>query len=137
MYKLQVKSQSKIGYVTITVALQSSIHLSKRKRKLASHSESNAVFATDIDDASSAEVSSNLFWHSICIERKWKWKWQRKGVVHFLISHVAMLITKNYLSSNKAAVMCSSLTEDGISVLTPSQSSVWRVVIRSGKDVKR
>ena len=33
--------------------------------------------------------------------------------------------------------MCSSLAEDGISVPTPSQSGVWRAVIRSDEDAKR
>ena len=135
---LQVKSQGKIGYITSTVAPQSSIHPSKRVRKSASQSEPNAVFATDVDDALSAEVSSDeIFSDTASVsEESGKENDKRKRVMRFSTSHAAKLVTKKSLSSNKAAVMCSSLAEDGISVPTPSQSGVWRAVIRSDEDAK-
>lgn len=137
LYKVQVRSQGKIGYVTSTVAPQSSIHPSKRVRKSASQSEPNAVFATDVDVASSAEVSSDEIFSDTTSVSEESENDKRKRVVRFSTSHAAKLVTKKSLSSNKAAVVCSSLAEDGISVPTPSQSGVWRAVIRSGEDAKR
>ena len=96
---LQVKSQGKIGYITSTVAPQSSIHPSKRVRKSASQSEPNAVFATDVDDALSAEVSSDeIFSNTAPVsEESENQNDKRKRVVRFSTSHAAKLVTKKSL----------------------------------------
>ena len=40
-------------------------------------------------------------------------------------------MTKDFLSTNKAAGACNTLAKIGFHVLTPSQSGVWRVSIQS------
>ena len=124
--------------MTSTIAPQSSIHPSKRVRKSASQSEPNAVLVTDVDDASSAKVSSDevISDKASVSEESENENDKRKRVVRFSTSHAAKLVTTKSLSSNKAAVVCTSLAEDGISIPTPSQSGVWRAVIRSGEGAK-
>ena len=48
----------------------------------------------------------------------------------------ANLVIKNKLSTNKAAVVCQSLSNSGVSIPTPSQSAVWKRVIKEGKAEK-
>lgn len=94
--------------------------------------------ATGVDDKSSAEITSDeIFSDTASVsEDSDDENPRRKLVVRFPTSHAVKLVTKKSLSSNKAAVVCSSLAEDGINVPTPSQSGVWRGVIRSGEAAK-
>ena len=41
------------------------------------------------------------------------------------------------LSSNKAAVVCQSIFNDGIDITTPSQSGIWRKHIRNAEMIKK
>ncbi len=141
LYNLQIESKGKIGYTTNKSAPKSSIHPSKRVRtSSASHTSTNVAShhvtpneedeTTSIDvesctsdaDSTMAEYSDNIT--------------QSKAVLHFSTSHASKLVIRNSLSTNKAAVVCASLADDGISVPTPSQSGVWRAVIRDGNNAK-
>ena len=48
----------------------------------------------------------------------------------------AKLVSKQSLSTRKASGVLESLAEEGVDVPTPSQSEVWRRVIRNAEQVK-
>ena len=87
--------------------------------KSVSQSEPNAVFASDVDDASSAELNCDEIFSDTASVSEENENDKRKRVLRFSTSCAAKLVTKKSLSSNKATVVCSSLAEDGISVTSP------------------
>ena len=65
-------------------------------RKLASQSKSSNILATDIDNASSADVSSDEIFSDTASgsEKSDNENYKRKRVVRFSASHAAKLVTK-------------------------------------------
>ena len=52
-------------------------------------------------------------------------------------SSAIRLVTTAKLSTRKAHKVCKTLSESGVSILTPSQSGVYRAVINKGEELKK
>ena len=46
------------------------------------------------------------------------------------------MVIRHSMSTYKAAAVCSTLAEEGVTLSTPSQSGVWRSVLRKGEKEK-
>ena len=130
LYNLQVKSQGTIGYVSSKLVPQSAIHPSKRERKSAKQCVPYTTEGNDSDSTSSETISSER--QSIKSSNE---NFEKKQCYNST-SHAIPLVTTKSLSTNKATEVCYSLADSGIIVPTPSQSGVWRAVIRCGKHAK-
>ena len=54
----------------------------------------------------------------------------QKSVIRFGTALVAELVSRNNLSTNKAASVCGNLSKNGIKVPIPTQSVFWRATTR-------
>ena len=55
---------------------------------------------------------------------------------HHSTKSASKLVTKAFLSTNKTSKILQELAEEGINVPTPSQSGIWRRVIKDAEKVK-
>lgn len=129
LYRRQIESGGRTGYTTEKVAPMSTIHPSKRPRRQSSPSTSQAV-ACESSSGEKGNSSSNESDPEIVHEEySKKRKYQSTKVA-------AKLVSKQSLSTRKASGVLQSLAEEGVDVPTPSQSGVWRRVIRNAEQVK-
>ena len=133
LHKRQVESCGRIGYTTYKLT---SIHPSKRRRGestpvVNATAMSSMSTAMENDDSSeTASVSSQNSMDEVQLMRG-----TRK--VPSATYHATRLVNRNSLSTNKASVVCKSLAEEGVNLPTPTQSGIWRAVIRSGEQKKQ
>ena len=129
LYELQITSNAKQGYVTNKIADKSSIHPSKRS--LLNIKTSKKINASPADDNFSGSASSNssededyVLNHPPCNDKKRK----------YCSTHISSnLVTKLSLSTNKASKVCEEFSKSGVNVPTPTQSSVFKAVIKYGE----
>ena len=135
LYAKQLKTGGKVGYRTHKIASPSSIHPSKRRYQQ-SNSEAACSSNSFLHVNESVSVSSNndeseqvvYETSSNCSsERSIKLCMTRSST-----DAASKLVTKHGLSTRKASVVCASLASSEAQVATPSQSGIWRRVVREG-----
>jgi len=132
LYHTQIESGGKIGYTTHKPAPKSSIHPSKRQRHLPiPHEQRTTVYDMESESGSSCEgVSSET--EDSCDEEPVPNQRKKPCATH----QATKLVCRNSLSTHKASKVCKSLAEEGVSLPTPTQSGVWRGVIRLAEKKK-
>ena len=148
LYLKQLETGGNVGYRTDKVAPSSSVHPSRRKYcrlevqgtkrhsvEGCDHSEnvrisddenvsSSSVKRSDDEDSTSSSSSSL----SSSLSRT-----VNKRKLRSLTKPASKLVTKHGLSTRKAYVVCESLATSGVKLPTPSQSGIWRRVIKDGQ----
>jgi hypothetical protein len=125
LYEQQIESKGTVGYTTLKLAPMSTIHPSKRRKLAQSSVEKTAAVASDESvQETEGEISHDDFIPEVEVKRK---KYQRTR-------SAANLVTKYSLSTRQASRVCTSLAGDGAAELpTPSQSGIWKGVIKEGR----
>lgn len=129
-YAKQLETCGRVGYSTEKVAPLSTIHPSKRSMACSSKttfSTPNPILSriyVDDDISSDSNDQDYVSYESQNSSKRHKTKAASK------------LVIKHDISSRKASSVCQSLASDGISLPTPSQSGVWRRVIKEADIMK-
>ena len=128
LYKIQKESNGKLGYSSVSMAGTSSIHPSKRVvnkegKSFSEESSDITMCSNDFESSGSeAEINDEQF--------KEKRKTYQKG------KFAANLVSSAGVSTSKAAKICQKLSEDGLDVPSPNQSTVYRSTMKKGRMVK-
>jgi len=116
-----------VGYTTKKVASISTIHPSKRPR---SSSEPSTNQVQDFSSSTNTEEDKSSTDSDVAEESSpLKRKYQRT-------KSAAKLVSKVSLSTRKASNVLENLAEEGLDVRRPSQSGIWRRVIKDADKVK-
>jgi hypothetical protein len=131
-HKSQNESGGQVGYATGKPAPLSSIHPSKRACLIQSKATtSDAVHETSNSDTSDTDSQSQSAYSntsSSCSSSQ---------LIYNSTSSASKLVTQNSLSTHQASKVCKNLSAEGFTLPTPSQSGVWRSVIRAGEKNKK
>src|SRR6218665_3817405 len=127
LYRNQIESGGRVGYTTKKVASISTIHPSKRPR---SSSELSTNQVQDFSSSTNTEedkscTDSDVAEESSTLKRKYK-----------RTKSAAKLVSKVSLSTRKASNVLENLAEEELDVTRPSQSGIWRRVIKDVDKVK-
>src|SRR6218665_924680 len=127
LYRNQIESGGRVGYTTKKVASISTIHPSKRPR---SSSELSTNQVQDFSSSTNTEedkscTDSDVAEESSTLKRKYK-----------RTKSAAKLVSKVSLSTRKASNVLENLAEEELDVARPSQSGIWRRVIKDVDKVK-
>lgn len=156
LYYKQVESGGKVGYTTHKPAPQSSIHPSKRQRHApisnerfanTSYMESESGALDDnvssetgdsSDESSNMESDSGTLGDNISSETEDSSDepepvTRKKSSATY---QATKLVSCQNLSTNKVSKVCASIAEEGVILPTPTQSGVWRGVIRLAEKKK-
>lgn len=129
LHNLQLRSGGKIGYSTLKEASLKSVH-PRRRAHVTTKTEPSPFDAQLTDDSISQSdddsVSTLLTSSSECEPR-----YKRRST-----TTASLLVRKNSISTNKAHDVLATLSEHGYNVPVPSQSGIWRRVIREGRAMK-
>lgn len=126
LYHKQIESGGKVGYTTHKPAPKSSIHPSKRQRHLPiPHEQRATAYDTETESVNSDEDVSSITEDSLDEEPTPK---KKKKV--YATHHATKLVCRHSLSTNRASKVCKTLAEEGLCLPTPTQSGVWRGVLR-------
>lgn len=128
LYKIQIESEGRVGYTTEKVASPSTIHPSKRPRS-SSEPSTSQVPGFSCSSSSTEEDKSSADWDVAEELSHKKKKYQAT-------TSAAKLVSKASLSTRKASNVLQNLAEEGIDVPTPSQSGIWRRVIKDAEKIK-
>ena len=134
-YKLQMSTKGKVGYCSRKEGIKG-IHPRKIKsfrRKVTEASVMEEIFDNDTEEISESEGSVYEEQLPSSDEDFGKPSTSKKQKTASAIR----LVTTAKLSTRKAHRVCKTLSESGVSVLTPSQSGVYRAVIKKGKELKK
>lgn len=132
LYHKQVESDGKVGYTTHKPAPKSSIHPSKRQRHVPiSHEQFASTSNDDNESGNSGDNVSSVTEDSSNDEPE-PVKRRKLSSTH----QATKLVSRQSLSTNKASKVCASLAEEGVPLPTPTQSGVWRGVIRLAEKKK-
>jgi len=131
LHILQLRSGGKIGYCTLKEASLKSVHPRKRvhittRLQPSSFDQELTDDFISASDSDSQSISSPL---TSSPERKSKYK--RSST-----TAASLLVRRNSISTNKAHDVLATLSEHGHNVSVPSQSGIWRRVIREGRAMK-
>ena len=132
LYRSQTQSNGTIGYTTTKLAPSSSIHPSKRRRIVDKVtvmvedkddlSDNNSLY----DDADKCSNDPDFQPNEEYSRRKYQ---STKSAAH--------LVTNYSLSTRQASRVCRMLSNEGADpISTPSQTGVWKRVIKDGKEMK-
>ena len=124
-YKLQIESGGRVGYTTKRVAPMSTIHPSKRPRNLSEPSTSQVLELNSSTEEEKNSTDSDATEDSFFMKKK-----------YHTTRSAANLVSKVSLSTRKASNVLHNLAEEGLDVPTPSQSGIWRRVIKDAESVK-
>jgi hypothetical protein len=131
-YKSQKESGGQVGYATGKPAPLSSIHPSKRACLIQSKATtSDAVPETSNSDISDTDSQSQSAYSNISSSCS------SSQLIYNSTSSASKLVTQNSLSTHQAFKVCNNLSAEGFTLRTPSQSVVWRSVIRAGEKNKK
>lgn len=130
LYNKQIESGGRVGYTTEKVASMSTIHPSKRPSSSSEPSTSQVQEFSCSSSSSKTEedkssTDSDVAEESSSMKRKYQ-----------ATTSAAKLVSKVSLSTRKASNVLQNLAEGGIDVPTPSQSGIWRRVIKDAEKVK-
>lgn len=132
LYHKQVESGGKVGYTTHKPAPKSSIHPSKRQRHIPiSHEQFASTSNMESESSTSGDNVSSVTEESSDEEPE-PVKRKKPSATH----QATKLVSRQSLSTNKASKVCASLAEEGVPLPTPTQSGVWRGVIRLAEKKK-
>lgn len=124
-YQKQIESQGELGYTTAKVAPISSIHPSKRRYvdKIKDTGDIPDIHdESQIDDDIKSSFDDDYYPD---IETKKK--------IYQNTNSAAKLVTQLSLSTKQASGVCRTLAaEESIELCTPSQSGIWRRIIKEG-----
>ena len=131
-YCKQIETNGRVGYTTLKAASLPTIHPSKRPRI-----EKSTLSATkvqkdsnlQIDCNSDASVDGSSYCESSSSDSQSQMK--RSSTIP-----ATQMVIRRSLSTGIAAKVCTDLAEQGVAIPTPTQSGVWRSVIRSGEKEK-
>ena len=130
LYQQQITTGGRVGYTTMKQAPSSSMHPSKRIKISSEPSDSQAILLHSSSSDTSEEVISSqdelesLLDHPVTKRTRQPTK------------SAAKLVSKHSLSTRKASKVLQSLSEEGVSLATPSQSGIWRRTIKDAQHVK-
>ena len=120
LYQLQVSSSGRIGYTTKKNAPLKTIHPSKR-RKLSFDKTSYDFDTNDLNNDESCESDENDLTYECNLLPARR---------HYNSTAIAAKLSiKDKMSTRKAAKVCKSIAEEGISIPTPSHYGVWKKVM--------
>lgn len=133
-YKKQMATKSKVGYTTLKDAPKSSIHPSKRIKKgpelecdnlpSTSYSVETDSNSTNVDTDKDTTPNTSDTDEELAAKKK-----------KYSTASGTKLVLRG-LSTSQASMVCKSLSEEGHSVPTPSQSGIWKSIIKRGKAMK-
>ena len=123
-YLKQIESGGKVGYTTLKAGY---IHPSKQKHTNSIFS--NAFASTEIEKMEISSESSTESESSIYEDMNSQTK-------KFSTRIATKLVTNYSLSTHQASKVCTELSESGINLPTPSQSGIFKNVIRKGTSMK-
>ena len=126
LYEIQIASRGKVGYTTEITAPSSSIHPSKRVRLNSLTSEIRMA----LKETTGVDSSDNYDPEDEIDSSPDKSKSVRKRAKRQSTALAAKVSINNSLSSKKMANVFKSISNEGIEVPTPNQTSIWRSVIR-------
>ena len=137
LYNRQIESNGKIGYTTLKPAPLTSIHASKRLKiqKLLSSAapshEANPLQTESGGDASDDDSSYSGGETSESNTSDTEPRWNRSAT-----HQATKMVIRHSLSTHAASKVCSDLAEEGVVLPTPTQSGVWRSVLKTGQKEK-
>ena len=132
LYHKQVESGGKVGYTTHKPAPKSAIHPSKRQRHVPiSHEQFANTSNMDSESGNSGDNVSSATEDSSDDEPEPAER-KKPSATH----QATKLVSRQSLSTNKASKVCASLAEERVPLPTPTQSGVWRGVIRLAEKKK-
>ena len=132
---MQMSTKGKVGYCSRKEG-NKAIHPRKMtsfKRKVTEASVTEEIFHDDTEEISESEESVHKEQLPSCDEDFGKPSTSKKQK----ISSAIRLVTTAKLSTRKAHKVCKMLSENGVSIPTPSQSGVYRAVMRKGEELKK
>ena len=132
-YKLQMSTKGKVGYCSRKEGIKA-IYPRKTKSfkwKVTEASVTEEIFDDDTEKISESEESVHEEQLSSSNEDFVKPSTSKKQKTASTIR----LVTTAKLSTRKAHKVCKTLSESGVSIPTPSQSGVYRAVIKKGKEL--
>ena len=131
LYYRQIQSDGRVGYTTQKLAPASTIHPSK-KRKIPKPNDfpSTSIqgannFSSESETESTSSISESTASEDTSDTEPASKRSSTSGATKMVIRHS--------MSTYKAAAVCSTLAEEGVTLSTPSQSGVWRSVLRKGE----
>ena len=134
-YKLQMSMEGKVGYCSRKEG-NKAIHPRKMKsfkRKVTEASVAEEIFDNNTEEISESEESVHEEQLPSSDEDFGKPSTSKKQKTASAIR----LVTTAKLSTKKAHKVCKTLSESGVSIPTPSQSGVYRAVMRKGEELKK
>ena len=127
LYERQVETCGRVGYTTEKSASEKTIQTSKRARKVQTKTASEHQSDVNVDEFGSSKTGSDSSEPSPSSSSPdFKRSWSSTTAA-------SSLVRKKHLSTNKAHKVLQTLSEEGIGVPVPSQSGVWRRVVRESK----
>ena len=142
-YETQIETKGRIGYTTMKLASDKTIHPSKR-RKISMDTNSPSLTKEEVfyssSDASSESNNSQLSdseIESVDVESTSSKCSTRSAVKQYhSTSSSVNLVRYGRLSTRRAAAVCQSLSADGILLPTPSQSGIYKAIYRDARKLK-
>ena len=134
-YKLQMSTKGKVGYCSRKEG-NKAIHPRKMKsfkRKVTEASVTEEIFDDDTEEISESEESVHEEQLPSRDEDFGKPSTSKKQKT----SSAIRLVTTAKLSTRKAHKVCKALSESGVSIPIPSQSGVYRAVMRKEEELKK
>ena len=126
LYHLQIESKGQVGYTTGKVASSKSIHPSKRRKMSLEPASTTATTTTTTTSTSKSEIDSDEYQES----EHSKEQSTSTSKKYSKTKSANKLVTSSKLSTSQAAAVCRQLSQDGIDVETPSQSGIYRSIIK-------
>lgn len=127
LYQKQIKSGGKVGYSTVKPAPLESMHPRKRICSTFQSQPNTAQMQTTDDTVyESASDSSDSSSSPEC-----KPKYKRAST-----ATASLLVRRNSISTHKAHDVLATISEQGHDVPVPSQSGIWKRVLREGEEMK-
>ena len=134
-YKLQTSTKGKVGYCSRKEGIKA-IHprkIKSFKRKVTEASVTEEIFDDNTEEIAENKESVHEKQLPSSDEDFGKPSISKKQKTASAIRSV----TKAKLSTRKAHKVCKTLSESGVSIPTPSQSGVYRGVIKKGEELKK
>lgn len=128
LYELQIQTCGRVGYTTRKIAPKSSIHPRRRIRIM--RSQTNPVSQFTLEDTGSDQTVDIDSDSSSYASSKCAMKPSRSST-----TAATALVRKKNLSTNKTYNVLQTLSAEGLDVPVPSQSGIWRRVMREGEQM--
>lgn len=137
LYQRQIKSGGKVGYSTVKQAPLKSMHPRKRTRVTFQtqpspfHPQPTHDTVSESSSDSSPESPTKPLSSSSSSSPEYKPKYKRAGT-----ATASLLVRRRNISTHKAHDVLATISEQGYNVPVPSQSAIWKRVIREGQEMK-